>query len=64
MNDKDKQARDIEYHRKYNAIHRPQYTHKYNGESRMSAYSRYNVDVLIPIQEQINKGGFINGSKC
>jgi hypothetical protein len=30
----------------------------------MSAYSRYAADVLIPIQEQINKGGFINGSKC
>ena len=64
MNDKDKQAKQREYHRKYNANHRPNYTHKRKNESRMSAYSRYNADVLIPIQEQINKGGFIYGSKC
>ena len=64
MNDKEKKEKNAEYQRKYKEKHRPQYTHKYNSESRMSAYSRYNADVLIPIQEQINKGGFINGSKC
>lgn len=64
MNDKDKQANQREYQRKYREKHRPQYTHKHYKEGRESAFSRYNADVLIPIQEQINKGGFINGSKC
>jgi len=64
MNDKDKKEKNTEYRRNYNAKHRPIYTHKRKNESRMSAYSRYNADVLIPIQDKINTEGFINGSKC
>lgn len=64
MNEKDKRASNLEYHRKYNATHRPYYTHKRKGELRREAYSRYAADVLIPIQNRIDTEGFINGSKC
>ena len=64
MTDKDKQANNREYQKTYRDKHRPQYTHKHKNENRMSAYSRYNADVLIPLQDKINTEGFINGSKC
>lgn len=64
MTNKDKKAKDLEYQRKYNEKHRPTYTHKYRNESRMSAHIRYSSDVLIPIQDRIDKEGFINGTKC
>ena len=64
MTDKDKRARNTEYHREYNKKHRPQYTHVHRYESRMSAYSRYSADVLIPLQNRIDTEGFINGTKC
>ena len=64
MTNKDKQARQREYQRTYRDKHRPQYTHKHANEGRSSAYSRYNADVLIPIQNKIDTEGFINGTKC
>ena len=63
MDNKDKQEKQREYHRKYNANHRPQYTHKYSGERRQEAYARYYADVLMPLQNRIDTEGFINGSK-
>lgn len=64
MTDKDKQAYNREYFKEYNKRHRPQYAHKQRNETLMSAYSRYNADVLIPIQNRIDTEGFINGTKC
>lgn len=64
MTDKDKQAKKREYQRAYHDRHRTQYTHKHRNESRMSAYTEYAADVLIPIQNRIDTEGFINGTKC
>ena len=64
MDYKDRQAKQREYQKAYHDKHHPYYTHKYGNESRMSAYSRYAADVLIPIQNRIDTEGFINGTKC
>ena len=64
MDDKDRQAKQREYQKAYHDKHRPYYTHKHLKESRASAYSRYSADVLMPIQDRIDKEGFINGTKC